>query len=45
MGGPMQPAGEYPLCTRTLRDRCINPGEAGGMRATTRTTRTRASTR
>jgi hypothetical protein len=38
-----QTAGDYPLCSRTVRDRCINPSEAGTTRRTTRTSRARAS--
>ncbi|HKT76132.1 MAG TPA: Fe-S oxidoreductase [Sphingobium sp.] len=38
VGGNMTPppaeAKHYPLCSRTVQDSCINPGEAGGMRKT-----------
>lgn len=40
VGGNMTPPPteqkEYPLCSRTVQDSCINPGEAKGVRKATR---------
>lgn len=32
MTAPPPPQKDYPVCTRTIRDQCINPGEARGAR-------------